>query len=81
MSEKELSKSGSNDPVIKAKLDQINRLYGELEEYATKKNLRFHYSGPAGYGDGGSFDPYYVGVYDEYTGEESDGWQASSQSC
>ncbi|QBP06290.1 hypothetical protein [Stenotrophomonas phage YB07] len=81
MSEKERSKSGSNDPVIKAKLDQINRLYGELEDYAIEKNLRFHYCGPAGYGDGGSFDPDDIGREDEWTGEQSDGWLASSQSC
>ncbi|QFR56641.1 hypothetical protein CPT_Mendera_092 [Stenotrophomonas phage Mendera] len=81
MSEKEYPKSGNQDEFIKDRLSKISALYGELEEYATEKNLYFHYEGPAGYGDGGAFRPNDIGVEDEWTGNISDGWQASSQSC
>ena len=74
-------KNGNSDEYIKNRLDKINRIYGELEDYATKNNLRFSYAGPAGYGDGGCFNPADIGREDEWSGEESDGWQASSQSC
>jgi hypothetical protein len=55
---------------IAYKLAEISVLYQECAEIAEKANVYFHYNGPAGYGDGGSYWP----GYDE-------GWSASSQSC
>ncbi len=55
---------------IAAKLEKIANLYSECAEIAEKAGTYFSYSGPAGYGDGGSYWP-----------GEDDGWSASSQSC
>lgn len=56
---------------IGEKLQQIEQLYAECEVIALASGVSFSYNGPAGYGDGGYFDP-----------EDSDSiWMASSQSC
>lgn len=49
-------------------LMQIQALYEECKDIAVQFDIAFTYSGPAGYGDGGYFDP-------------EDHWTASSQSC
>lgn len=49
----------------------------EAVEFARANNLSFNWEGPA-YGMGGSFDP--EETKDEW-GEDTNGWQASSQSC
>lgn len=55
---------------IAAKLAQITALYNDCAAISEEAGTYFSYSGPAGYGDGGSYWP-----------GEDDGWSASSQSC
>lgn len=55
---------------IAEKLAQIASLYSECAEIADEAGTYFNYSGPAGYGDGGSYWP-----------GEDEGWSASSQGC
>lgn len=59
-------------------LKQIAAKYEELAAIAREHGLEFDYQGPAGYGDGGYFDP--SRTQDSW-GNEIDGWIASSQSC
>lgn len=61
---------------INDNLAQIQALYNECENLATEHGISFSYSGPAGYGDGGYFDPEGKSGYDE-----DQYWCASSQSC
>lgn len=65
---------------INAALTAIQELYAECEEVAITHGVSFSYSGPAGYGDSGGFDPESVGEEDE-CGDEQSGWRASSQNC
>lgn len=65
---------------INAALTAIQELYAECEEVAIAHGVSFSYSGPAGYGDSGGFDPESVGEEDEW-GDEKSGWRPSSQSC
>ncbi len=65
---------------INAALIAIDELYAECEEVAIAHGVSFSYSGPAGYGDGGAFDPEIVGEENDW-GDEQSGWCASSQSC
>lgn len=62
---------------IRSRLDQIEDLYLQCEEIAIDKGVSFHYSGPAGYGDGGYFDPDGKNYWDD----EVQMWKSSSQSC
>ena len=66
---------------INNKLAEIMGLYGECEEIAIKHGIHFSYGGPAGYGDGGYFDPSDIGQKEYEWSDPSDGWLASSQSC
>lgn len=67
---------------INTALDNINSLYAEAEALAIEHGISFRYEGPAGYGDGGSFDPERLGEEKEYDWEDDPtGWFASSQSC
>lgn len=63
---------------IDQKLGQIADLYEECADIAREHGVSFSYGGPAGYGDGGYFDP--ERTHNDW-GDESDGWLASSQSC
>lgn len=65
---------------INAALTTIQALYAECEEVAIAHGVSFSYSGPAGYGDSGGFDPESAGEEDEW-GDEQSGWRPSSQSC
>lgn len=56
---------------VNENLRKIEELYSQCAELAREHGFGFSYEGPAGYGDGGYFEP-----------DDEDGhWQASSQSC
>lgn len=66
---------------INKALSGVSDLYAEAEALAIEHGISFSYSGPAGYGDGGSFDPECIGEKEYDWEDESTGWQASSHSC
>lgn len=61
-------------------LKEIDALYQKAAEIADKHNVFFSYSGPAGYGDGGFYDPNWESS-DCWGEETGSNWQASSTSC
>lgn len=61
---------------IRRILDEISSLYAECERIGVEHDVAFHYSGPAGYGDGGYFDPH----GQDWAGND-EMWQASSAGC
>lgn len=67
---------------INTALGNISSLYAEAEALAIEHGISFLYEGPAGYGDGGSFDPERIGEEKEYDWEDDPtGWFPSSRSC
>ena len=75
---------GDNKPspediaTLHALLDAADAKLAEVVAFAREKEIQFYYDGPA-YGMGGSFYP--EKKKNGEWGEDSDGWQASSQSC
>lgn len=69
------------DQALVAQLNQLvsdaDAKLKEATEFAKLHGLEFNWEGPA-YGMGGYFDPERK---ETNYGDESDGWQASSQSC
>jgi hypothetical protein len=63
---------------VNENLQKIAELYEECAQLARENNFSFRYEGPAGYGDGGNFDPHHT--HDNW-GNNIDGWLASSNSC
>lgn len=61
---------------VNDRLAKIKELYAECEAIAMEHGVHFSYSGPAGYGDGGYFDPERE---EDWRGDSK--WLASSQSC
>lgn len=62
---------------ISNRLAEIANLYHECEQIAIDAQVTFSYDGPAGYGDGGYFDPNGTNYYTD----EPQMWLPSSQSC
>lgn len=60
-------------------LEEAQKLVYEAESIADEHELSFSMN-LGGYGMGGSYDGSPEGKVDEW-GDESDGWNASSQSC
>jgi hypothetical protein len=78
-----VNKWGDNQPTeqdvaeLQRLLDEADSALKKATEFAREHNMSFSYEGPS-YGMGGLFDP--EETTNQY-GDESDGWQASSQSC
>lgn len=63
--------------LIQEKLDAANKALEEAANIARAHKTSFSWSGPT-YGMGGWFDPENT---EDYYGNETDGWLASSNSC
>ena len=78
-----VSKHGDNPPTpqnvaeLQKLLNEADAALKKAADFARAHNMSFSYEGPS-YGMGGWFDP--EETTNQY-GDETDGWQASSQSC